>query len=87
MYGELQVVTGWATTISLGVLKFLHWSSLLSTWKGIAVSAAGLGAVTILMQILIQFSQAERSTPAKVVPAKPKNKGESSSDSKQDKQH
>lgn len=84
---SLVVVTGWAITISSGVIKFLHWSSLLSSWKGIAASAAALGAVTILMQILIQFSQAERSTPAKVAPAKPKNTRESSSDSKQDKQH
>uniref|UniRef100_A0A803MA76 1-acylglycerol-3-phosphate O-acyltransferase n=1 Tax=Chenopodium quinoa TaxID=63459 RepID=A0A803MA76_CHEQI len=62
---SLVVVTIWAITIILGSIKFLQWSSLLSTWKGIAFSAVGLGIVTILMQILIQFSQSERSTPAR----------------------
>lgn len=84
---SLVVVTAWALTIVLGVIKFLHWSSLLSSWKGIAFSAVALGLVTVLMQILIQFSQSERSTPAKVAPAKPKPTGDSSSDLKQDKQH
>ncbi|XP_021724087.1 1-acyl-sn-glycerol-3-phosphate acyltransferase 2-like [Chenopodium quinoa] len=62
---SLVVVTIWAVTIILGSIKFLQWSSLLSTWKGIAFSAVGLGIITILMQILIQFSQSERSTPAR----------------------
>ncbi|KAL2923709.1 1-acyl-sn-glycerol-3-phosphate acyltransferase 2 [Bienertia sinuspersici] len=83
---SLVVVAVWGLTIVLGVMKFLQWSSLLSSWKGIAFSAAALGLVTVLMQVLIQFSQSERSTPAKVAPAKPKHAGESSSNSKQDKQ-
>ncbi|KAH7837189.1 hypothetical protein Vadar_010814 [Vaccinium darrowii] len=59
-------------------MKFLQWTSLLSSWKGIAFSAVGLIIVTVLMQILIQFSQSKRSTPTKIVPAKPKNQGEPS---------
>lgn len=69
-----QVVISWASLVIFGVLKFLQWSSLLSSWKGIAFSAFGLGIVTVLMQILIRFSQSERSTPAKVVPSKPNSK-------------
>ncbi|GAY61111.1 hypothetical protein CUMW_207240 [Citrus unshiu] len=71
-----SVVISWASLVIFGVLKFLQWSSLLSSWKGIAFSAFGLGIVTVLMQILIRFSQSERSTPAKVVPSKPKNSKE-----------
>ncbi|XP_062166730.1 1-acyl-sn-glycerol-3-phosphate acyltransferase 2 [Alnus glutinosa] len=73
---SLLVVTSWACLLIFGALKFLHWSSLLYSRKGIAISAVGLAFVTFLMQILIRFSQSERSTPAKVAPAKPKNGGE-----------
>lgn len=71
-----QVVTSWACLLIYGSLKFLHWSSLLYSWKGIAFSAVGMALITFLMNILIRFSQSERSTPAKIVPAKPKNGGE-----------
>ncbi|GLT39727.1 hypothetical protein SLA2020_139030 [Shorea laevis] len=64
----LLVVTFWACMVVFGALKFLQWSSLLSSWKGIAVSAFCLALITVLMQILILFSQSERSTPAKVAP-------------------
>ncbi|CAO2831763.1 unnamed protein product [Amaranthus hypochondriacus] len=85
---SLVVVTAWAVTIIFGVIKFLQWSALLSSWKGIAISVATLGVITALMQVLIQFSQSERSNPAKVAPAKSRNTGESSlSNLKQDKQH
>lgn len=87
-FTEMQVVTAWAVTIIFGVIKFLQWSALLSSWKGIAISVATLGVITALMQVLIQFSQSERSNPAKVAPAKSRNTGESSlSNLKQDKQH
>ncbi|OWM67215.1 1-acyl-sn-glycerol-3-phosphate acyltransferase 2 [Punica granatum] len=75
---SIVVVTSWAVVVILGALKFLQWSSLFSSWKGIAFSGIGLAIVTLLMHILILFSQAERSTPAKVAPAKSKNEGESS---------
>ncbi|KAM0981109.1 hypothetical protein FF1_014303 [Malus domestica] len=75
---SLLVVASWSCLLILGALKFLHWSSLLSSWKGIGFSTLGLGIVTVLMQFLIRFSQSERSTPAPVSPAKNISKGESS---------
>lgn len=83
---SLYVVTSWLCLLIFGALKFLQWSSLLSSWKGIAFSALGLAIVTVLMHILILFSQSERSTPAKIAPAKPKIDAESS-DARIDKQH
>ncbi|XP_022634849.1 1-acyl-sn-glycerol-3-phosphate acyltransferase 2 isoform X1 [Vigna radiata var. radiata] len=73
---SLLVVISWACLIVAGFLKFLQRSSLLSSWKGVAFSAVGLAVVTALMQILIQFSQSERSNPTKIAPAQSKNKGE-----------
>ncbi|KAK8554227.1 hypothetical protein V6N13_073160 [Hibiscus sabdariffa] len=84
-FKPLLVVSSWTCLVAYGALKFLQWSSLLSSWKGIALSAVGLAIFTILMQIMILFSQSERSTPAKVAPGKPKNNGESS-EPRQDKQ-
>ncbi|KOM34152.1 hypothetical protein LR48_Vigan02g030200 [Vigna angularis] len=82
---SLVVVISWACVVVTGAIKFLQWSSLLSSWKGIAFSAIGLGVVTLLMHILIQFSQAERSTPSKVAPAKSRNREEiEARDNKQD---
>ncbi|KAK3217770.1 hypothetical protein Dsin_011740 [Dipteronia sinensis] len=82
---SLLVITSWVCVVVLGALKFLQWSSLLSSWKGIAISAFSLGIVTVLMHVLILFSQSERSNPAKVAPTKPKSNGEASERS-QDKQ-
>ncbi|XP_076905848.1 1-acyl-sn-glycerol-3-phosphate acyltransferase 2-like [Bidens hawaiensis] len=78
---SLVVVVTWACLLVLGTFKFMQWSNLLSSWKGLTFTAVGLGIVTVLMQILIQFSQADRSTPAKVAPAK------STNGSVQEKQH
>ncbi|KAJ7972243.1 1-acyl-sn-glycerol-3-phosphate acyltransferase [Quillaja saponaria] len=83
---SLLVVISWACLLILGCLKFLHWSSLLSSWKGLAISAFGLAIVTILMHILILFSQSERSTPANVSRAKPRSGGEQL-DTRGEKQH
>ncbi|XP_054802465.1 1-acyl-sn-glycerol-3-phosphate acyltransferase 2-like isoform X2 [Prosopis cineraria] len=63
---SLLVVVSWACLVVCGGVKLLRWSSILSSWKGVALSAFGLAVVTVLMHILIQFSQSERSTPAKV---------------------
>lgn len=71
-----QVALSWAFVVVAGSVKFLQWSSLLSSRKGVAFSTLGLAVVTGLMHILILFTQAERSNPAKVAPAKPKNKEE-----------
>lgn len=75
---SLLVASSWACLLILGALKFLQQSDILSSWKGIAFSATGLAIVTLLMQFLIQFSQSERSNPAKVTPAKPKADSETS---------
>ncbi|KAL2466146.1 1-acyl-sn-glycerol-3-phosphate acyltransferase 2 [Abeliophyllum distichum] len=82
---SLLVVISWASLLIFGAYKFFQTSSLLSSWKGLTFSAIGLAIVTFLMQILIQFSQSEQSTPAKVVPSNPKNGGEYSV-TQQDKQ-
>lgn len=81
-----QVVTSWACLVIAGAFKLIRWSSFLSSWKGVAFLALGLTVVTVLMHILIQFSQSERSTHAKVAPAKPRNRGdrEESESDKQD---
>ncbi|KAK6779016.1 hypothetical protein RDI58_025734 [Solanum bulbocastanum] len=59
------VIASWACIVLFGAIKFLHSTALLSSWKGVAISAALLAVVTLLMQILIRSSQSERSTPAK----------------------
>ncbi|KZV50268.1 hypothetical protein F511_23254 [Dorcoceras hygrometricum] len=74
---SLLVVGSWAILLILGTLKVCQWSSVFSSWKGVTLSAIGLAIVTALMQILIQFSQSERSTPAKIAPAKLKSDGTS----------
>ncbi|KAK4412985.1 1-acyl-sn-glycerol-3-phosphate acyltransferase 2 [Sesamum alatum] len=76
---SLLVVCSWAILLILGTLKVIQRYSLLSSRKGAALSAIALAVVTILMQILIQFSQSERSTPAKVAPSKSRNGVEPSS--------
>jgi lysophosphatidic acid acyltransferase/lysophosphatidylinositol acyltransferase len=73
-----QVVTSWACLLISGALKFLQRSSLLSSRKGIAFAMSSLAVVTLLMYILIRFSQSERSTTAKVAAAKPKYEGKPS---------
>ncbi|KAL5566640.1 hypothetical protein UlMin_029804 [Ulmus minor] len=60
---SLVVVILWSCLIIYGIVKFLLWSSLLSSWEGIACSVAFLVLVTIIMQILIQSSESARSTP------------------------
>nr|GMD44668.1 1-acyl-sn-glycerol-3-phosphate acyltransferase 2 [Ipomoea batatas] len=69
---SLVVVLSWSCLLILGAVKFFHSSGVLSSWKGLTISATVLAVVTALMQILIMFTQSERSTPAKVTPAKPK---------------
>ncbi|XP_019154454.1 PREDICTED: 1-acyl-sn-glycerol-3-phosphate acyltransferase 2-like isoform X1 [Ipomoea nil] len=70
---SLVVVVSWACLLIVGAIKLFQSSPLLSSWKGITVSATLLAVITILMQILINFTQLERSTPAKVAPAKRQN--------------
>ncbi|KAJ6408205.1 hypothetical protein OIU84_011505 [Salix udensis] len=75
---SLVVVTSWACLLIFGALKFLQRSSFLSSRKGIAFAVSSLAVVTLLMHILIRFSQSERSTTAKVAAAKSKHKGKRS---------
>ncbi|KAC9326657.1 hypothetical protein R6Q59_025715 [Mikania micrantha] len=77
-FKSLVVVTSWACLLVFGTYKFFHWSNLLSSWKGLTVISICLAVILVLMQILIQFSQSERSTPANVTP-RTNNGGESSS--------
>ncbi|XP_057982424.1 1-acyl-sn-glycerol-3-phosphate acyltransferase 2 isoform X2 [Malania oleifera] len=83
---SLLVVIFWSCVLTLGALKFLQWSSLLSSWKGITFSAVGLGIVTFFMHILIVSSQSEHSTNPKVAPTKSRN-GEGLSKTGQSKKH
>ncbi|KAK4281857.1 hypothetical protein QN277_013304 [Acacia crassicarpa] len=83
---SLLVVTSWACLLVAGAVKFLRWSSFLSSWKGVAFLALGLTVITVLMHILILFSQSERSNHARVTPAKPRNRGDKE-ESASDKQH
>ncbi|KAJ6912765.1 1-acyl-sn-glycerol-3-phosphate acyltransferase 2 [Populus alba x Populus x berolinensis] len=75
---SLVVVTSWACLLISGALKFLQRSSLLSSRKGIAFAVSSLAVVTLLMYILIRFSQSDHSTTAKVAAAKPKCEGKPS---------
>ncbi|KAK1412906.1 hypothetical protein QVD17_34502 [Tagetes erecta] len=83
---SLVVVTSWACLLVFGTYKFFQWSNVLSSWKGLTVTAVCLAIITVLMQILIQFSQSERSTPAKVAPSRTNNGGEASSNVHEKKQ-
>lgn len=73
---SLLVVITWICVVVAGTVKLLQWSSLLSSWKGVAFSVFSLAIVTALMQFLIKFSQSERSNPAKVSPSKSKSREE-----------
>ncbi|GAB2295528.1 1-acyl-sn-glycerol-3-phosphate acyltransferase 2 [Dionaea muscipula] len=83
----LVVMIFWICSVSLGVLKFLQWSSLLSSWKGIVISLASLAIVMVSMQGMIKFSQAERSTPAKIAPSKQNNNAGETSQTEREKLH
>jgi len=65
------VVISWICVLVYGITKFFQWSSLLSSWEGIAFSATFLVLVTIVMQILIQSSESEHSTPVNTVTQDP----------------
>ncbi|XP_057953560.1 1-acyl-sn-glycerol-3-phosphate acyltransferase 2-like [Malania oleifera] len=62
---SLLIFLSWSCLLIFGIVKFLQWSSLLSSWKGLASSGAFLALVTITMHIFILFSQSEHSTPAR----------------------
>ncbi|GAV59027.1 Acyltransferase domain-containing protein [Cephalotus follicularis] len=63
---SLFVVIFWSCLIGYGLFKLFQWLSFLASWEVIAFSATFLVLVTIVMQIVIQSSESERSTPPKV---------------------
>ncbi|RVX21120.1 1-acyl-sn-glycerol-3-phosphate acyltransferase PLS1 isoform X2 [Vitis vinifera] len=56
-----KVVITWSCLLLLGLVKFFQWSLLLSSWEGITSLLAFLVFITVIMHILIIFSQSERS--------------------------
>lgn len=74
---SLLVVVLWSCLLIFVAMEFFRRTLIFSSWKGIAISAIILAIIAFLMQILIQFSESERSTPAKITPVKPNNGGES----------
>ncbi|KAL9260504.1 1-acyl-sn-glycerol-3-phosphate acyltransferase 2-like protein [Drosera capensis] len=65
------VMIVWSCLLTAGVVGFLLWTSLFSTWQGIALTAAFLVLVLILMHIFILFSQSEPSAPGLIIPDDP----------------
>lgn len=63
---SLLVVIFWASLLSYTAHRFIRRSALLSTWKGAGISALGVLLVSLVMHVFILYSQAERSTSAKV---------------------
>lgn len=60
-----QVVLSWSCLLLYGACRFLQWTQLLSTWKGVILFVAGLTLVTGIMHIFVLFSQSERSSSAR----------------------
>ncbi|XP_016900869.1 1-acyl-sn-glycerol-3-phosphate acyltransferase 2 isoform X2 [Cucumis melo] len=63
---SLLVVLCWSCILAYGIVKFFQWSALLSSWEGIALSAALLILIILVMQLLVHSSESTRSTPINV---------------------
>lgn len=62
---SLFVMIFWSSLLAYATVRLFQWLSLfLASWEVIAFSIAFLFLVTIIMQILIQSSESDRSTPA-----------------------
>ncbi|KAJ6424749.1 hypothetical protein OIU84_025506 [Salix udensis] len=62
---SLFVMIFWSSFLAYATVRLFQWLSLfLASWQVIAFSVAFLFLVTFIMQILIQSSESERSTPA-----------------------
>lgn len=61
----MQVVLVWSSLLVVAIVKLFECFPF--SWGEVAFCAVFLALVTILMQILIVFSQSEHSTPPKVV--------------------
>ncbi|XP_074321322.1 1-acyl-sn-glycerol-3-phosphate acyltransferase 2-like isoform X2 [Silene latifolia] len=71
---SLIVMIVWSCLLSLATIEFLLWTKLFSTMKGIIISTVLLVFVTVIMQILILFTQSEPnidSVPIKMLPNDP----------------
>ncbi|CAL4898997.1 unnamed protein product [Urochloa decumbens] len=62
---SLLVVLSWSCLLLYGAYRFLQWTQLLSSWKGVILFVAGLALVTGIMHVFIMFSQSERSSSAR----------------------
>ncbi|KAK4793192.1 hypothetical protein SAY86_023627 [Trapa natans] len=67
---SLIVVSCWWCLLACGIVKFFQWSSMLSSWQGILVVGLFLLVVAVVMQILIQSSESQRSTPVEALQKK-----------------
>ncbi|XP_038878425.1 1-acyl-sn-glycerol-3-phosphate acyltransferase 2 isoform X2 [Benincasa hispida] len=63
---SLLVVLCWSCILAYGIVRFFQWSALLSSWEGIAFSAALLILIILVMQLLVHSSESTRSTPINV---------------------
>uniref|UniRef100_A0A6N2MZH4 1-acylglycerol-3-phosphate O-acyltransferase n=1 Tax=Salix viminalis TaxID=40686 RepID=A0A6N2MZH4_SALVM len=62
---SLFVMIFWSSFLAYATVRLFQWLALfLASWQVIAFSVAFLFLVTFIMQILIQSSESERSTPA-----------------------
>ncbi|GLT78777.1 hypothetical protein SLA2020_503030 [Shorea laevis] len=68
---SLFVVISWSCFLVFGVVKLFQRFSFLTSWVVIAFLATFLVLVTIVMQILIQSSESERSTPPHLLTSDP----------------
>ncbi|TKY48374.1 1-acyl-sn-glycerol-3-phosphate acyltransferase 2 [Spatholobus suberectus] len=60
---SVLVVVCWFCLLGFLIYEFFRWSSLLSSWEGILFTALFLLLVAVIMEILINSSQSERSKP------------------------
>ncbi|KAL5082558.1 hypothetical protein RYX36_010979 [Vicia faba] len=58
---SIFVVACWLSFLGFLLVKFFQWSRLLSTWKGIVFTVLFMVVVTVVMEVLIHATQAERS--------------------------
>ncbi|KAF3773131.1 1-acyl-sn-glycerol-3-phosphate acyltransferase [Nymphaea thermarum] len=80
---SMMVILFWVSLLSFASSKLFKWSLIFSSWTGIICTTAVVLLVALLMHIFILFSQAERSTPAKISPSRATNGGVPVKQSKQ----
>uniref|UniRef100_A0A7C9AR31 1-acylglycerol-3-phosphate O-acyltransferase n=1 Tax=Opuntia streptacantha TaxID=393608 RepID=A0A7C9AR31_OPUST len=71
---SLIVMIVWSCLLTGAAVGVVLWTRLFCTWQGLVITLAVLFVVTIIMQILILFSQSEPdmdSMPIKILPQDP----------------